>query len=190
MSQTEQLPGPDAPVMPKAKTPVEPGRISLVGVVLAVLVILVGLIGVRDALTSAGVLSGESWLERGIDALDGLEPQWWLVPLGVLLVMLGLWLLLVALRPRPRTAVALTSETGVFMHPRELKKLTKRAADDVDGVTSTRVSATRRVAKVTVTVTGEKGHVAEEVRAAVQDRLAALDPPPRVKVTTRVGGAL
>jgi Family of unknown function (DUF6286) len=182
-------PAPGAPVIAKARTPLGPGRITLVGVLLSVTTIAVGFIGIRDALISANVMTGRSWLERGVDSLNGLTPQWWCVPVGVLMVLLGLWLLLVAVRPRPRTAIRLRSQTGVFMRPRDVKKLAERAADDIDGVISTKISASRRLARMNVNVTGNDTRIGETVREAVAERLAALDAPPRLKIKMRAGVA-
>lgn len=186
---TVQLPAAGAPVMAKAKTPLSPGRITALGIVLALATAAIGLIGVHDALVSANVTTGASWIENTIDALDGLKPQWWSVAAGVVMVLAGLWILSVAVRPRPRTAVALQSQTGVFLRPRDVKKLAARAADDVDGVVSTHVSATRRAATMTVTVTGDDGRISADVQDAVAERLAALDPPPRLKIKAKPGVA-
>lgn len=184
-----ELPASDAPVMKKARTPVSAGRITLLGIVLAVATAALGLVGVHDALISADVASGTSWIEWAVDALDGLQPQWWAVPAGVVLALLGLWMLSVALRPRPRTAVALQSQTGVYMRVRDVSRLAARAADDVDGVVATHVSTTRRAASMTVTVTGDDGRIGQDVNDAVAERLAALDPPPRLKIKTKPGVA-
>ena len=182
----EQPPG-DAPVMAAAKTPVGPGRVSFVGAVLAVLLVAVGCVGVRDALVSAGLLAGTSWLEGGVDALDGLAPQWWMVPVGAVLLLLGLWLMLTAVRPRPRTAVRLRSQTGVFLRPGDVGRLAARAAEDVDGVLGARAATTRRAAQLNVTVTGHDPAITGQVQQVVEERLTGIDPSPRVKVTSRSG---
>ena len=179
----------DAPAMTKAKTPISPGRITVLGLVLAVAFGVLGLIGVRDALISANAMHGTSWIESTIHFFNGLKPQWWTVPVGVVMALAGLWILSVALLPRPRTAVSLHSQTGVFMRPRDVKKLAARAADDVDGVVSTQVSATRRAARLSVVVTGDDGRISQDVQDAVAERLAALDPPPRLKIKAKPGVA-
>lgn len=179
----------EAPVLPAARTPLSPGRITAVGIVLAVATIALGLVGLRDALVSSGVVNGSSWIESGIDLLDGLEPQWWAVAAGIVSALAGLWLLTVALRPRPRTAVSLRSRTGVFLRPRDVGKLAVRAAETVDGVLDARVSSSRRAARVNLTVTGDDARIEQEVRETVQARLAALDPAPRLKVKRKAGAA-
>ncbi|GAA3602718.1 hypothetical protein GCM10022223_18100 [Kineosporia mesophila] len=182
-------PDQQAPVMPQAKTPIGAGRITVVGIALAALTGALGVIGVHDGLASGGIIDGRSWIDSGIDTFDGLKPSWWAVPVGVAMVLAGLWLLTVAVLRRPRTAVALTSRTGVFLRPADVRKLAARAADDVDGVTSAQVSSSRRAAKVTVVVTGDDGRIGQDVQDAVAERLAALQSPPRLTVKTRTGVA-
>lgn len=180
---------PNAAAMAKAKDPLGPGRITWVGVVLSAGVVAIGVIGVHDALASANLIHGNSVIETSVKHLQGLQPQWWAVPVGIAAAVLGLWLLSVSLRPRPRTAVPLQSQTGVFLRRRDVRVLAERAADEIDGVLSTRVAASRRLAAVNVTVTGNDGRIADEVTTAVQERLAALERPPRIKVSLKPGGA-
>jgi len=97
-------------------------------------------------------------------------------------VLLGLWLLVAALRPRPRTATTVTSETGVFLRPKDVSRLAQTAAEQVDGVLAADVSATRRAVRVRVRGTAA-ADVSENVRAAVSRRLSALDSPPTVNVS-------
>jgi hypothetical protein len=180
--------GEPAPAMVSAKAPAGPGKITLVGVVLALVTIALGLVGIRDALVSADVLDGGSWIEGGIDRVDGLEAQWWMVPVGALLVIAGLWLLWTAVRRRPRRAAAVRSGTGVFLRPRDLRLLARRAAEDVDGVIDADAKASRKSVRVAATVTADDGHIADDIRASVQAALSVLDPVPRVRVRTDAKG--
>lgn len=170
---------------PAAKTPVGPGTISALGLLWSALLLGVGVVGVQAALVAAGVLTGTAWLTWVIQQVDGLAPAGWMLPVGVVLVVLGLWLLWAALRPRPRTAVALTAATGVFLKPRDLSRLAVAAADQVDGVQDAKATASRGKVSLRIVSTGAST-VADEVRAAVTERLAALEKP--VKVTVRAQG--
>lgn len=184
-----RLPDPQAPVMHQAKTPIGAGRITSLGIVMALLTGALGVIGIHDGLASGEVIDGRSWTESTISTFDGLKPQWWAVPVGVVMVLLGLWMLTVAVRRRPRTAVALKSQTGVYLRPADVRKLAARAANDVDGVTAAQVSTSRRAARITVIVTGDDGRIVQDVQDAVSERLAALESPPRLKIKTRTGVA-
>ncbi len=170
-----------AGAMDAAKAPVGSGAISVVGPVLALLLTAAGVVAIREALVRSGLLAGPPWTEQTLRALDGLSAAAWMVPVGAALILLGLWLLLTALRPRRRTAISVTSSTGVFLRLRDVARLAERAAEQVDGVLAARARATRRAVTVRVRSTGSCD-VTEGVRSAVSKRLSALDQIPTVKV--------
>ena len=175
-----------------AKTPLGPGIISLVGIVLALLVIAVGVVAAQTALVASGVLSGHSWLTTAVTAVNGLSPAVWMLPVGIVLALVGLWLVLTALRPRPRTGVALRATTGVFLRPRDIARLAAAAAGDVDGVQDATASATRTTVTVHITTTGAadtaaQGGVVDAAKTVVAGRLSALSKPVRVTVRTSGG---
>src|SRR4029079_11659365 len=116
-------------------------------------------------------------IDAVVRPFHNLTPGVWLVPRGVALVALGLWLLLTALRPRPRTAIALNAKTGVFLRTRDVAKLARNAAQDVDGVTSARVTAGRRKIAVVARATASDG-VEQKITQAVTTRLQALTKAP------------
>ena len=104
---------------------------------------------------------------------------------GVVVALLGLWLVVVALGRRVRTRLDVTSSTGTTIGIGDAARLAASAADEVDRVLSARASATRRSVTVTVT-TLEGDDVTDAVRAAVTERLAPLVQPLSVKVVGRV----
>ena len=167
-----------------AKTPIEPGAITFVGAVLSLVVIALGAVGLQTAVSAVGITKSQPWLTRVIEGADGLRPLGWMPALGVVLILAGLWLFVAALRPRPKTAVALTAQTGVFLRPRDLARLAEHAADDVDGVAAVHARATRGKVTVRVQSTGDPG-VVEAVGAAVAEQLEAVKKAPRVSVKTK-----
>lgn len=160
------------------------GPIGVVGPLLAVLLLALGALLLRDALVAAGALSGRPWLPAAVDGLDGSTPARWLVPAGIVLALVALWLIVTALRPRSRKTLPLTSRTGVFLHTHDIARLASGAAQDVDGVLHVSSTATRAKVAVTVRATAEDG-LREAVTSAVTERLAPLQSPPRVSVTVR-----
>jgi len=173
--------------LPAAKMPVGPGAVTVVGLILAVLVAALGVVGVHDALIAAGTVAGTPWIDAAVTPFNKLTPHVWLVPVGVALVVLGLWLVLTALRPRRRTAIALDARTGVFLRPRDVAELARNAARDVDGVTSAKVTAGRRKVAVVARATARDG-VEQKITQAVTIRLQALTKTPRVRVTVKTEG--
>lgn len=181
-SEAQQTPTP----LPAAKTPVGAGGAAVVGLILAVLLIVVGVVAVHDAFAAGGVVGGTPWIDGVAGALDGVTPAVWVVPVGVVLVLVGLWLLLTALRPRPRAAITLHAKTGVFLRPRDVATLARSAAQDVDGVTSAKVTATTR--KITVAARTTTGGLEQHIAQAVTTRLGALAKTPTVRVTLKSEG--
>lgn len=160
------------------------GPIGAVGPVLAVLLLAVGALLLREALVAAGAFTGSQWLPAAANGLKGFAPIWWLIPAGIVVAVIGLWLVVTALRPRSRRTLPLTSQTGIFLHTRDIARLASGAARDVDGVLDVSSTATRRTVDVRVQGTGDAA-LQDAVTAAVTDRLSPLASPPRVAVTVR-----
>lgn len=165
------------------------GRVAWWSIALAVLVVALGVLVLREALVAAGTVQGEPWLAPAVDGADGITPSPLVVVAGVVLAVLGLWLVVVALGRRVRTRLDVTSSTGTTIGIADAARLAASAADEVDRVLSARASATRRSVTVTVT-TLEGDDVTEAVRAAVTERLAPLAQPLPVKVVGRTTAGL
>ena len=165
------------------------GRVAWWSIALAVLLVALGVLVLREALVAAGTVQGEPWLAPAVDSADGLAPSVLVVVVGVVLALLGLWLVVVALGRRVRTRLDVTSSTGTTLGLSDAARLAASAADDVDRVLSAKASATRRAVTVTVT-TLEGDDVTDAVRAAVTDRLEPLVHPLSVTVVSRVTAGL
>lgn len=184
-------PAPDAKgvTLASGRAPVAAPAAATVGVLVALLLLGAGVVGVRDGAVGAGWLRGTYWTRTAAQHIDGLTPQIWMIPVGVVLALVGVWWVLAALKPRRRTAVALEAGSAVWVRPRDLAHLAAATADAVPGVIRTATSAKRRKVSVTVdTTSSDATAVRAEVTEAVTDRLAALASAPRVKVTARSRG--
>lgn len=170
-----------------AKEPVGLGPVPVVGIVLSVVLLALGVVAVRDALLAAGALEGTPWVAGAIDAVDGWTPQVWIAVVGGVLVLLGLWLVVAALRPRPRTSLALRAETGVYLGRRDVDRVAANAASEVDGVLEAHATSSRRKIDVKVSVTGGSSTI-ERVTAAVEHALEPLEHAPKVRIRSTDGG--
>ncbi len=170
----------------QAKTPVGLGVQPVFGALWALLVVALGVVGVRDALVYAGLLSGSGWCEEAAAKLDGKSVEAWMVPAGAALAILGLALVVIALRRRPKRGIRVTATTGIYLSSRGIQRLAQAAAADVDGVDTTTVSATRRKIRVDATTFLSQPEQAEEhIKEAVHSRLSALETAPTVRVRVR-----
>ena len=127
----------------------------------------------------AGPLQSAHWAGTGTLAVAGAA------------AFIGLVLILIGVIPGPPRAIALASgdESVVVGVPRRsLRRSLAWLAADVPGIDSAKVRAGRRSVKVRATTRlRDPAGLRDSVQAAVEGRLAALDPlwPPRVKVRLR-----
>lgn len=151
---------------------------------LALLTLGLAVLALQTVAVTTGLAHGQQWVTRILQALDGLTPGSWAPPVAILLGLAGLWLLFIALRPRPAAATALRADTGVFLRPRDVARIARDAAEDVDGVDEAHVSATRRKVAVQARITGGGQHTNNAIKEAVMTRLEPLSATPRVKIKT------
>lgn len=161
--------------------------------------IVAALIALAAILVAIEVIAGLFNGSVGVLPVSGLtdlgQDTAWNDPLAVTVAiivgLLGLWLLWLAFSPGPVRAVPLRSEgPGVVMAAVNgaLARIASRAAESVDGVERARARADRERVHVFVdTPLRDPGNLAEQVRAAVADRIGALAPlrPARIRVSTR-----
>lgn len=172
--------------LPSAGLPTGAGTIGWLGPLLAVLLVGVAVLLGQDAWVR---LNGGSttWLGSVVAALDGLAPAPWMAAVGVVLVLVGLWLVLKAFGRRKRDALALRGSSGAHLTTGDVARLVTGAASQVDGVLDARTSASRRTATLSITTTGTPGTESQAQQAA-ERALSALASPPRVRVRATTTG--
>lgn len=102
-----------------AKPPVGTGPAPLFGQLLALLLVCVGVVGVQEALARTGIVK-TSWTSWVLRSLGGLSADFSLLVLFVVLTLLGLALLAVVFKPRPRRTLTLSAKTGVYLRTGDL----------------------------------------------------------------------
>ena len=179
-----------------AKEATRTARVGWLGILLAVLAVVLGVLCVREALVAKGTIQAKPWLARAADKFNGLAPSVGLAVLGVVVALIGLWLVVLAFGRRRRTRLALTfpgaetrARSGVTIGVGDAARLARVAAEDVDEVLWAKAKASRRNVTVTVTVP-EMIRVEHQVRAAVERQLAPLSEPMAIKVVTNVSTEL
>ncbi|QWC84280.1 hypothetical protein KLP28_11895 [Nocardioidaceae bacterium] len=152
-----------------------------------VLFVAAGAVAVRDLLVAQGWLGGTPWTGEAVRLLDGADlaavPWWASVPA----VVVGLLLLLTALRPARTTHRAARDGLDLWLTPDAVAAMAHATADRVNGVVDVESSASRTGRRVRLLV-----HARSEpdaVRARVAQRLADVGVDglvPRVRLTVRV----
>lgn len=171
--------------MTSAKRPVRTPAAVPVGVIGAVALGLLGAAAIRDALQALDVVQGESWSGWLADRVKLIEPADWMLPAGIAAVLIGLWFLIAALKPR-RTTQWQVRDSSVWIRPKDAARLAAGAASEVGSVLSATTSAGRRKISVDAVTTTDTAQVREELEAAVTSRLAPLSRPPRIHTRVRL----
>jgi hypothetical protein len=112
-----------------AKKPVAAPAAATAGIIASLAVIAAGAVGIRDTLVSVGALDGRSWLEWLFDKAEVLKPVDWMIPAGIGAVLIGLWFLFAALKPRKRTHKPV-GDAGVWIRNRDVVRVTTSAVED------------------------------------------------------------
>lgn len=157
------------------------------GLLWALLFAALGIVAVREALLHLGQFGGRPEVPPLLGRLDGQRFEPWIGGVGVALVLLGLLMLVAALRRRPRRTYRLDTRTGVYLRFAEAARIAELTAAEVPGVLSARAHPSRRQLRVTVATTGA-ATISDDVQRLLTDRLSALARPPVVKVRALATG--
>lgn len=187
MTQTSVQSSTRHPPLAPARPPIGAGLPVRAGVLVALVVLALGVAAIRDALIAADLVSGKPLTSTVIDTVDGLSAANWMLPAGIVLALAGLWLIAASVWRRSWRAAALSAETGVLVTRRAIGRIAAAAARDVPGVVDASARSHRSWVLVRVGTDGEQS-TESEVRAAVAERLAGLDPPPSVRTVVRRRG--
>lgn len=103
------------------------------------------------------------------------------VIVGILVSLVGLWLLISAFLPRPRTHVQVNSPASIWVRPVDIARKATATARAETGGTNVRSKADRKSVTVHVDDDGT-GMAQEQVAAALNDQFRRLAAPPSVSV--------
>ncbi|MBO0924616.1 hypothetical protein J1G44_08980 [Cellulomonas sp. zg-ZUI199] len=179
-----EVPAAAAPDPVPLAAPRPAGAVAWVGVVLALVALGLAVVLMHDGLVALRVLDGGSWVLSAADAVGDIRPTWEVALIGVLVGLVGLRLVVIALRRRRRPGLPLAAGGGQYLLGQDVARLASGAAAQVDGVLEVTSTWGRRAVTVRATTDGGPG-LEGLIRAAVSERLSALAKAPRVVVRTR-----
>ncbi|MFZ2174466.1 MAG: DUF6286 domain-containing Asp23/Gls24 family envelope stress response protein [Rhodococcus sp. (in: high G+C Gram-positive bacteria)] len=186
---------PDTGDATSAMTPVRPRTPRATpAAVPAAVVIAVGAIGLaivaaRELLIVRGTIPSAPWIRNTFEWVGRLHWSDWIVPGAVAAVVLGVALVIAALKPRPRThlPVRIGSTPIVWLRPTDLARKSSSQAGSVPGVRSAHTTVDRK--HVTVRVVRSEvspaADVAIAVREAVEPTLSLLGTSPELRVQVK-----
>lgn len=159
---------------------------SLLGLVL----IAIGVIAGRDLwMIAKEQREDQAWIRPALDYVANiktLEP--WMLAVFAVVGIVGLYLVLAALKPRPKTTIRLDATSApVYMRPLDVARQCTAVTERIAGVHKARTVVNRKGTKVTVyaAAPGAPADLEESIHAAVSQHVANLSSRPRVKVTLR-----
>ena len=143
--------------------------------VLWVLLLAAAVAGIHDLLVHLGAVPGTSWTAAVLSALDDQQRQAWFVPAGIAVAVVGVLVVLGALRPRRRTHRQAVDDPTLWLRPVDLARTASAAALGTADVAT--ASSTVRKQKVRTRVVSHPNADTEVVHDAVTASVsAALDP--------------
>lgn len=169
-----------------AKAPAASPATVVTGVLLALVLLGVAVVFARDALLAAGALTGTPWLRWFADKAELISSTSpWMLWAGPVAVVVGLVLLVAALKPRRSTHWAL-DEDGIYIGRTDAARLVANAAHEAGSVVAARadVAGRRGVRVLARTVASDTTGVTAAIDRAAAARLTPLRPTPSIR--TRV----
>ncbi|MEU4396780.1 DUF6286 domain-containing protein [Kribbella sp. NPDC023855] len=168
-----------------AKRPVAVPAAATVGVLAALAVTAAGVVAIRETLLAADLITGTSWLQWVLGKAEVLKPAGWMTPAGTAAVLIGLVVLVAALKPRKTTHLAV-GDSGVWIRSRDAARLAGDTATNIDSVISASAKAKGRKLRVTAAATGDTVRVRDELTTAIAQRLQTVTPQPRIHTRVTV----
>jgi hypothetical protein len=154
-----------------------------IALILSLLLVALGAVAVRDALVYANAITGQPWIGWVIDHVDGTTVQPWMLPAGIGVAVVGLLMVIAALKPRAKRFRPATAP-DTWVKKDDVYKVVRNAVVGVPGVEAAKVKVTKRAAKVRVVGIG-----GDTLRASVDEaagrRVSVLDGSPSVNVSVK-----
>ena len=124
----------------------------------------------------------DSWLGRTWDFLGSFEADVTAVVVGILLVLLGLFLVFFTFKPRPHGHVRVNSPASIWTRPVDIaRKTTFTTRGDLGGE-QVSTKANRKSVKVQVVDDGSGPAMQERITRALNDEFRVLKAQPAVSV--------
>lgn len=150
-------------------------------VVLGVLLIALSGVLVRELWFTSQDQPFTSWLLPVFNTMASSLIDAKVVTLGIIIALVGLWLVITAFIPRARTHVRVDSPASIWVRPVDIARKATNAARAETGSTTVRSKANRK--KLTVEVDDDgTGSTQERVTSLLNGEFSRLQAPPAVAV--------
>ncbi|QGU02899.1 hypothetical protein CKALI_10220 [Corynebacterium kalinowskii] len=124
----------------------------------------------------------KSWLKPVFDLIARAKYEPWMLPLGVAVVILGIYLVAVALKPRPMTHVQLAASPNFWVRNVDIARLCTATAERVPSVAGASTYASPKHVIVSITGSDQHHDLAQRVEAAILPIVEQLESPRKISV--------
>lgn len=149
----------------------------LIGILLVALAVIAG----RDIWVLTSNTQQTPWLRPVFELFNSSLPSW-IVPASIAAVIVGLILVIIALKPRKRTHRGLESAISWWTRPVDISRMASQTAHKVPGVSNAHSAVKGSTLSVSVSGDSTDPSLGERVEAALAPLIARLDSPKQVKV--------
>lgn len=121
------------------------------------------------------------WLKPVFDLFGAGLPSW-ILPAAIIAIIVGLVLIIVALKPRRRTHRRITSAVSLWTRPVDVSRMASQAARKVPGVGTAHSAVKGSTLSVSVVGDAADPSLPQRVEQAILPLIENLDSPKQVKV--------
>jgi hypothetical protein len=181
--------------LPQARRPAPMPAAAVVAIIWAVALIGIAVVAGREFLITRQVVPGPKWIENAANWVGTVRWENWMYGPTIGCLVAGAALLVVAIKPRARRYLEVSSATGVWTTATDVARMCTGRALSVSGVADASTVVTRRKVVLVVIAEPHGGSansadgIRERVEHAVAPGLALLASPPRLVVNVKPASA-
>ena len=125
----------------------------------------------------------DSWVAAALDWAATQPANAVAVTIGIIVALVGLWILLSAFAPRAHTHVRVASRTSIWVRPVDIARRATHVSRSQTGGTHALSRANRRRLRVSVEDDGSGAELQQRVAESLQWEFTPLQVAPRITVT-------
>nr|KOY49699.1 hypothetical protein ISGA_08590 [Gordonia sp. NB41Y] len=156
---------------------------AIAGTVIGVLLLGLAAVGIHDHIVRFGWVEGTPWTESTARWVASSTWQNWMWAVAVVLVIVGLWLLWLAVKPRRKTHIRLADYEVMWTRRGDLARRVSTVMRSVPGVAHASTVVYRR--RVSTSVTTDVPVDRAVLHSAADDAVSAVRRTPRIRIRTR-----
>ncbi|WP_257159260.1 alkaline shock response membrane anchor protein AmaP [Corynebacterium cystitidis] len=154
-------------------------------ILLAIVLLAIAGVAIRDAwYLFDGAHPSDGWIATALNFLSEATVTTGGVIVGVLVAVLGLWLIISALRPRPHTHLKVRSHASIWMRPVDIARKSTAVVRHEFGADDISSRADRKKLTVNVAHDNADEEFISSVRKALETELNVLESTPKISVHT------